>query len=193
MSLPPEDEAALLREALAGVKPLDAVARADTPTGVARTLGHERRRETAVQDASQDSNPLSTEIPQRYGPHDPLEFRRDGVQYGVFRKLKRGAYEAESRLDLHRLFVEQAREAVFNFVNECHAHGLRTVIILHGKGERSATPARLKNGVALWLPQLEAVQAFCSAQPQHGGTGAVYVLLRKSERSRERNAAQYRR
>lgn len=180
-------------EAMQGVRPIQQESRVSHPTGVQVTPGHARRRASAVLEPETGGNLLSTEVSQRYSPHDPIAFRRDGVQQGVFRKLKQGAYEIESHLDLHRLFVEQAREAVFDFVKACYDQGLRTVTILHGKGERSVTPARLKNCVAHWLPQLETVQAFCSAQPQHGGTGAVYVLLRKNALYRERNALQYRR
>jgi DNA-nicking Smr family endonuclease len=37
----------------------------------------------------------------------------------------------------------------------------------------------LKVKVNAWLRQKDAVLAFCSARPQDGGTGAVYVLLKK--------------
>jgi DNA-nicking Smr family endonuclease len=186
------DARALFRSAVADAKPLKQVARVDLQVENSPTPGQLRRREAAVIDTGLDPNPLSSEPPMLYGPHDPLEFRRDGVQYGVFRKLKQGGYELESRLDLHRMFVEQAREAVFAFINDCMAHDLRTVIILHGKGERSETPAKLKNCVAHWLKALDSVQAYASAQPRHGGSGALYVLLRKSERSKQANSLQYR-
>ena len=38
--------------------------------------------------------------------------------------------------------------------------------------------------------ELEVVQAFHSAQPQHGGTGAVYVLLKKSEEKKQETREQ---
>ena len=75
-----------------GVRPIQRESRVSHPTGVQVTPGHVRRRASAVlEPETGSSNLLSTEIPQRYGPHDPLEFRRDGVQQGVFRKLKQGA------------------------------------------------------------------------------------------------------
>lgn len=181
----------LFRREVADAVPLKQTPRADQRAAPAVTPGLQRRRAAAVADDT-DPNILSSEIPLLFGPHDPLEFRRDGVQYGVFRKLKQGGYALESRLDLHRMTVEEAREAVFLFIQDACEHDLRTLLILHGKGERSATPARLKNGVAHWLKMLEQVQAYTSAQPQHGGLGAVYVLLRKSERSRQANARNYR-
>lgn len=185
------DALAEFRSAVADAVPLKLPPRVDVKPANTATPGLLRRRTAAVHDDT-DPNILTSEIPMIFGPHDALEFRRDGVQHGVYRKLKQGGYALESRLDLHRMTVEEARDAVFQFIQDCYAHDLRTLLILHGKGERSATPAKLKNGVAHWLKMLESVQAYASAQPQHGGLGAVYVLLRKSERSKQENAKKYR-
>lgn len=194
MSRQDDEGGDLFRQAVLDAVPLRHKSRVDLRQAAEETTpGQLRRRLAAVLEPGRDSNPLTTEVPLVYGPHDPLAFRREGVQYGVFRKLKQGGYALESRLDLHRLVVEEARRAVFGFINDCYENDLRTVLILHGKGERSETPARLKNCVAFWLRELETVQAYCSAQPQHGGTGALYLLLRKSERSRQRNAEQFHR
>lgn len=182
----------LFLQAVQDAVPLQLKARVESRTSQEPTPGQLRRRAAAVLELGKDTNPLTCDVPQVYGPHDSLEFRRDGVQHGVFRKLKQGGYALESRLDLHRMVVEEARRAVFGFINDCYENDLRTVLVLHGKGERSETPARLKNCVAFWLKELETVQAYCSALPQHGGTGAVYLMLRKSERSRQRNAEQFR-
>lgn len=38
----------------------------------------------------------------------------------------------------------------------------------------------LKGKVNVWLRQKGEVMAFCTAIPRDGGTGAVYVLLRRS-------------
>ena len=64
---------------------------------------------------------------------------------------------------------------------------IRCLLILHGKGERSTPRALLKSHVSAWLPQLPAVMAMHSAERRHGGSGALYVLLRKSERKKAEN------
>ncbi len=123
-----------------------------------------------------------------------LEFKRPGVQNGVFRKLKQGRYETQSRLDLHRMTVEVARREIFDFIEESQQLGLRSVLVIHGKGASNADRERssiLKGCVDQWLRELEIVQAFHSAQPQHGGTGAVYVLLRKSEEKKRENREKF--
>lgn len=121
-------------------------------------------------------------------PWYPLEFRRDGVQLGVFKKLKQGAYAIEASLDLHRLTVEQASHDVRQFIREAAGYDLRSLLIVHGKGQHSDSPGViLKSYVNVWLPEFAEVQAYVSAQVRHGGLGAVYVLLRKSERKKLEN------
>ena len=121
-------------------------------------------------------------------PYYYLEFKRPGVQNGVFRKLKQGKYLYEARLDLHRMTVEQARKEVFDFIKTAMGYDLRSLIIIHGKGSHSDTNAALlKSYVNHWLPDIDDVQAFCSAQKQHGGLGAVYVLLKKSDQKKQEN------
>ncbi|NIW87182.1 MAG: DNA mismatch repair protein MutS, partial [Gammaproteobacteria bacterium] len=62
----------------------------------------------------------------------------------------------------------------------CRARQLRCVRVVHGKGHGSLHKLPvLKTKVQGWLRQRDEVLAFCSARPVDGGTGAVYVLLKK--------------
>jgi DNA-nicking Smr family endonuclease len=152
------------------------------------------RREAAIADAARDRNPLADDGVRPLDPWYVLEFKRPGIQHGVFRKLKQGRYEAEARLDLHRMTVQRARREIYDFIAECHGLGLRSVLIVHGKGERSQDREAvgvLKGFVDHWLRELEPVQAFHSAQPAQGGTGAVYVLLSKSEKKKQENRERF--
>lgn len=119
-------------------------------------------------------------------PGDLLAFKRSGVQDGVFKKFRLGKYPIEGRLDLHRKTVAEARIEVFQFVREALSYDFRMLIILHGKGERNIDrQAVLKSYVAKWLKEIPDVMAYHSAIQQHGGMGAVYVLLRKSEKAKQ--------
>ena len=72
--------------------------------------------------------------------------------------------------------------ALAAFLDRCGHRGARCVHIIHGKGHGSSNQGPvLKNKVNAWLRQREEVLAFCSAQPKDGGTGAVYVLLRRKQ------------
>ena len=105
--------------------------------------------------------------------------------------MRLGKYPADAVLDLHRKTVREARDEVWRFVEDGVAHGLRSVVILHGRGERSETPGRLKSYVAEWLEALDGVLGFHTAQRQHGGYGAVYVLLRKNAEKRNDNRERF--
>jgi DNA-nicking Smr family endonuclease len=178
------------------VVPLKREPRADlrrkSPGEHGTSLAH--RRQAAVQGKERDRNTLTQQDIEPLDPWFVLEYKRPGIQNGVFRKFKQGRYESEARLDLHRMTVERARREVFEFLEESHRLGLRSVLVIHGKGESKEEQERssiLKAHTNHWLRELDTVQAFHSAQPRHGGTGAVYVLLRKSEDSKRENRERF--
>jgi DNA-nicking Smr family endonuclease len=190
-----DEDDVFLRE-MADVLPLarePRAARAGKPRCEA-DLSIAQRRRAAVSEAEQDRNILTDADIAPLDPWYVLDFKRPGVQNGVFRKLKQGRYELEARLDLHRMTAVRARQELFEFIEESHRLGLRCVQVIHGKGqtrgERDAS-AVLKGCAEHWLRQLEIVQGFHSARPQHGGTGAVYVLLRKSEEAKRANRERF--
>jgi DNA-nicking Smr family endonuclease len=190
------DEDELFTEAMTDVVPLKRERRVDIAPKSRndRDTALEHRRRAASELPQSDQNTLTDTAVRPLDAWYVLAFQRPGVQNGVFRKLKQGRYEAESRLDLHRMTAEIARRAVFEFIEECQQLGLRSVLVIHGKGESKADQERssiLKGCVDHWLRELPIVQAFHSAQPRHGGTGAAYVLLRKSEQAKRENREKF--
>lgn len=189
-----EEDDLFMRE-MTGVEPLKREARVALrgAQGV-RDSSLAARRQAAVSAGQVDPNTLSDVVPEPLDPWYVLDFKRPGIQNGVYRKLKQGRYESEARLDLHRMTVQRARREVFEFVEESSEHGLRSILLVHGKGETAAQAQKsgvLKACVNHWLKELDKVQAFHSAQPHHGGTGAVYVLLKKSEAKKRENREQF--
>lgn len=181
----------LFKEAMSGVKPLaknkKVVLKKTTPSD----LAVQARRESAQQSIEKDDNHLTGGEVEVLDAFYPLSFKRDGVQHGVFRKLKQGKYQQEARLDLHRRTVDQARIEVFDFIRQSYRYDLRVVVIVHGRGTHNQSQqALLKSYVNKWLPEMDEVQAYCSAQPQHGGLGAVYVQLKKSEKQKQQHRDQ---
>ena len=108
-----------------------------------------------------------------------LSFSRSGLQHKVLKKLRQGKNPIEHALDLHGLTVEQARKELLEFLGECEAAGVSHAIIVHGKGFRSKEKPVIKPMVNRWLRAVDNVLAFHTAQPKDGGSGAVYVLLKK--------------
>jgi len=190
------DDENLFEEEMSGVVPLRRESRVELRDRNRKTRDSslEHRRQAAVQGKERDRNSLTEDGVEPLDHWYVLEFKRPGVQNGVFRKLKQGRYEAEARLDLHRMTAAVARREIFEFIEDSHQLGLRSVLVIHGKGESKAERERssiLKGCTDHWLRQLAIVQAFHSAQPRHGGTGAVYVLLKKSEEKKRENREKF--
>lgn len=191
-----QDEWELFQQEMSGVERLRQERRVALGgrAGDSRDSSLQQRREAAVNAAAVDRNTLSDVELAALDPWYVLEFKRPGVQNGVYRKLRQGRYEQEAQLDMHRMTRQLARRELFDFIEQCHELGLRSVVIVHGKGERRPERERsavLKAYVDYWLREIPVVQAFHSAQPRHGGTGAVYVLLRKSERQKQKNRERF--
>ncbi|WP_438951314.1 DNA endonuclease SmrA [Porticoccus sp.] len=184
-----DDDDGIFRQQMKDVEPLKKAAeRVPLKQSPMMTPGLESRRRAAEAAIGSDVDGLSSEayiLPVK--PRDVLSFKRSGVQHGVFKNLRMGKYAVDSRLDLHRLTVEQARQQVYLFIQDCLKHDIRCALITHGRGDNREKPALLKSCTNHWLQQMDGVLAFHSAQPQHGGTGATYIMLRKSSRKRIEN------
>jgi len=165
---PPAEDGELFREAMGDVQPLKdlrAGKKAIEKAGAPRpdmTAGQAQRRKDAVTERDEEGEErIMTlgEVPP-VDPHAVLAWKQDGVQQGVFDKLRKGEYPVEAQLDLHHKTVKEARVALWSFLQEAQEKGYRCVNIAHGRGERSPTPARLKSFVLHWLTGLPLAIAF---------------------------------
>ncbi len=181
-----QDDSDLFQQMMGDVKPIthDTADLKKTHTVSEAQLA---KRTAAVTLSEGDDDYLSVDHAPMIKPDDLIEFKRDGVQDGVYRKLRLGKYPIQARLDLHRKTLRQARDEVISFLKQCMAMDIRTVMIVHGRGERSTPPALMKSFVASWLSQIQEVQCAHSAQRFHGGSGAVYILLKKSADKKSEN------
>ncbi|MEI8236269.1 MAG: Smr/MutS family protein [Methylococcaceae bacterium] len=117
------------------------------------------------------------------GIYDSLNFLSAGLQNNVLKKLRRGYFGVDAEIDLHGLTGYDAKRQLLHFLHSSVQDGCRCVHIVHGKGYRSQDNLPvIKNELNQWLRQHQDVQAFCSASPKDGGTGAVFVLLRLSDK-----------
>jgi DNA-nicking Smr family endonuclease len=186
-----EEEVFLFWEAVADAAPLPACDKLPLPKLKPKTPGQRYRREAAQRGEEMDFLPAT--FIELIPPEAILSFKRPGVQPGVFRKLKAGEYPVEAILDLHHMTVLKARREVYRFVQECWHSEVRCALVIHGKGrgQEGEPRALLKSCVACWLPRFSEVLAFHSAQRRDGGTGAVYVLLKKGALQKERNRRRF--
>jgi len=130
------------------------------------------------------------EVEQLY-QEDSMSFIAPGLQKNVLKKLRKGYFGFDASIDLHGLTSQEAKHQLSRFLHFSIEDGYRCVHIIHGKGYRSpGNQPVLKNDINLWLRQHSEVQAFCSTPPKDGGTGAVFVLLKLSEKYGEQEDAQ---
>ena len=92
--------------AMADVAPLqgNTQSKITRPKQNADTPGHRQRRDDAVARPRDQADPnflTLAEVPN-VAPLAVLEWRQDGVQEGVFARLRRGGYDLQGELDLHR-------------------------------------------------------------------------------------------
>jgi DNA-nicking Smr family endonuclease len=188
MAEPDDDLNYFLRE-MRGVVPIKKMDNANIQSVKKEdTSTLQTRREAAQQETIGDKNFLTEEYVDLLGPFDPIEYKKDGVQEGVYKRLKQGRYPVDAALNLQKKPVERCRAEVFQFIEDCHKHDIRVAMITVGRGESiDSLPCVVKSYLARWLPQFPQVIAINSAQKTHGGLGAIYVLLKKSEKQKAIN------
>jgi len=106
-------------------------------------------------------------------------FVRRGLSSDILKKLRRGHWALQGEIDLHGHTIDEAHDALSDFIVEARQRGHRCVRAIHGKGLTS--PNRepvLKGRVRNWLAHWDEVLAYCEAPPNAGGGGAVLILLR---------------
>lgn len=177
----PEDDRALFQASVGPVKPVphDRV-EPILPRPPARAKFRERDEQEVLRDLLSDGfEPGGLEAGD-LETGEELWYARRGLQHRTLKRLRRGQFALQAECDLHGLTVVEARQALSVFLQECLARGHHCVRIIHGKGHGSHQRIPiLKGKVGGWLCQRDEVLAFCSARPVDGGTGAVYVLLKK--------------
>jgi DNA-nicking Smr family endonuclease len=123
-------------------------------------------------------NYLSDYISEPVLSNTLLSYSQPGMPNKRLNALKNGKIPTEGFLDLHGLKADAARDALYTFIKTQSQEHKRCLLIVHGKGGQQGSPPVIKNLVNRWLPQMNEVLAFHSAQAKDGGLGAIYVLLR---------------
>jgi DNA-nicking Smr family endonuclease len=111
--------------------------------------------------------------------------RAPGYDRANAERLKRGRQPVEARLDLHGLTQAEAHRALAAFLRAARADGKRCVLVITGRGSGRELPGGgvLKSAVPRWLDEPDFrphVLAIATAQPRDGGSGALYVMLRRT-------------
>lgn len=175
--LPSEAELALWAKVVAEVAPLPGRAKpVPPPASVAEAAP------AALTVIASPPPPAPRPAAPPLTPLAPLETR-------FRRRLARGIVDIDARIDLHGLRQEEAHRRLAAFLNGAQARGFKLVLVITGKGGFSADPHAergvLRRAVPLWLSSPAAravVVGFETADPVHGGAGALYVRIRRPGR-----------
>ncbi len=169
---PSRDESALFRSVMRDV----ALRRTDAPlpdAGPPASAARAKKLKPA---------PFATEpAPARAALPDLTPGAFAGIDKRSALRLKRGQTPIEDRLDLHGMIQAEAHRALNDFVAEAEAAGNRCVLVITGKG-RGGSGGVLWRMVPHWLnqaPLRSLILGVAQAQPRDGGSGALYLLLRR--------------
>lgn len=191
---PVHDEATLFEQAMKGVMPIDndlvAPPEPIRPEEVVGSIRNDmKRQDEEVMDALQglvrgtarfDITCTGEYMEGHAIPMDP----------STMKKLKDGEFTTQAHLDLHGYNRQAAEQALESFILNANALGYRVVLIIHGRGLKSSQGPVLKEHLIRWLTTgtlSHLILAFSSARPCDGGTGALYVMLkRRPKKSRFR-------
>ena len=172
-----QEDGNIFKSAMSGVNPMtfsNAVHEVAKPKA-------KRIQEDDFDDELIINDPLSDELEvNEVDGGEVLSFCRDGIQKSVFKKLRSGGYRISDELDLHGSSIKQAKEILVYYLQEAVQFEGCCIRIIHGKGLSSGKQKSvLKTYINHWLSEHDRVLAFHSTKAKDGGTGAVYLLLKR--------------
>lgn len=129
---------------------------------------------------------LSDSYPHAFHTDESVHYLAENSHLppAILRKIQQGLYPIDAIIDLHGNMLESACHVLSIQIQEAYEHQQRCLLVIHGKGRN----AQLKNYTIHWLKQMPCVFYFCSAQTKDGGTGALYVLIKKKKVIMEDNS-----
>ncbi len=174
-AIKPEDKD-LFRQACANVKPIHQDKILTQQSDKKRKTHDMRRQQVKLDPVPEQFLETSNWLPGEAS----LEFKRANVRPTDITKLRKGTLAIDATLDLHGLTGAEAIATLDDFIEYARQSNCRCVLIIHGKSHISGKPI-LKNIVNQYLPTQANILAFYSAKPKHGGSGAIYVLLKRKQ------------
>ena len=182
-------EKLLFERVLSDVKPLENVG--SFTSSVQETIKISPRDKNATgKDLSKKTKSKASQKPLFL--NNFLPGRAPGLDRSSAVNLIKGKFKIEGKLDLHGMTQRQANAALIDFIEISFNDRKRNLLVITGKGRPKSkdevgaygeNKGILRSIVPKWLdepPLRGLVLAFTTSQRQHGGAGALYVLLRKN-------------
>ena len=128
---------------------------------------------------------VTTVTPTRTATKQPSQNLKSTISRQRLRKLN-----IEAEVDLHGMTQAQAHQTLIHFITRCHHAGKKAVLVITGKGLRKQMESGgqeggvLRQAVPKWLnvePLRSMVSSYTESAIKDGGSGALYVFLRKKK------------
>ncbi|WP_448663746.1 Smr/MutS family protein [Sphingomonas sp. CJ20] len=108
------------------------------------------------------------------------------------RRLSRGLVAPESSIDLHGHNLASAYDRLDHGLDQAIRRGDRVLLLVTGKpprpeSERPHARGAIRAAIGDWLGSsrhADRIAAVRGAHPRHGGTGALYIVLRRPQPGR---------
>src|SRR5688572_27995913 len=183
------DELELWRHVAQIVRPIKSKRRPAQPKEAAPSAPAAKPK-AAKPTAAPPAKPQPPAAPAK--PHQLTHGLSHGIDRRQAERFRKGKLAIEGKIDLHGRTQQDAHDDLLAFLRRAHAAGKRTVLVVTGKGmttsQRKPTATGiLRQAVPRWLNETafrSLVLAFDYAEPQHGGEGALYVLLKRVREKR---------
>lgn len=169
-----DDENALFRAVMADTKPL--------------SRRGNRSKENSLSSSFSAIRPISAlKTPVKARPNavltKPLEVgTATDLDRRTMEKLRKGQLRPDARIDLHGLTASGAHTALCDFLYRAHGAGKRCVLVITGRGLSQKGGGVIRRELPTWLNapgNRSRILGFAQAQPNDGGGGAFYVLLKR--------------
>jgi len=173
-----EEEAELWREITKNVKPLT-LKNNPSQTSLSSSASsypkkYQHQQKLLIPNALMDSSPVKPAFQHGKAP---------GLDRKTQTRMRRGQVRLDGRLDLHGMTRAEAYRVLLKFVETAYNEGRQSILVITGKGlTRDGEIGVLRRAVPAWLneaPMNAWIKGFDHAARQHGGEGALYVLIRR--------------
>lgn len=115
---------------------------------------------------------------------NPAPGAMPGIDKRQGERFRRGRMAIEGKIDLHGRTQAEAHDALQHFIERAFKAGKRQILVITGKGMTQSKSGVLKTNVPRWLNEplmRRLILAISQARPEHGGEGALYVLLKREK------------
>ncbi len=186
------EEAALWKRVIASVTPLEKGTAASKPTIKVESKplpfrGGVGGGGSLTETRARADKPHPNPSPEGEGLKKKKKEASNTLDASWDRRLSRGLVAPESSIDLHGHSLASAYDRLDHGLADAVARGDRVLLLVTGKppraeSERPHARGAIRAAVGDWLASsrhADRIAAVRNAHPRHGGTGALYIILRR--------------